>query len=84
MLRNDTSVKSYSTYLISLTILILYYFYRNRTENEIVSGAIEAVKRYSAGVKCPTITPNEKMIKGRKCKLRQNDEHYIFFNFSRL
>ncbi|KAI4461276.1 nadp-specific isocitrate dehydrogenase [Holotrichia oblita] len=40
----------------------------NRTENEIVSGAIEAIKRYSAGVKCPTITPNEKMIKDYKLK----------------
>ncbi|XP_071050067.1 uncharacterized protein [Onthophagus taurus] len=41
---------------------------RNRTENEIVDEAIQAIKRHKVAIKCPTTTPNEKAIRDQKLK----------------
>ena len=39
--------------------------YRDQTNDQVTKEAAEAVKKYSVGVKCATITPDEARVKGR-------------------
>lgn len=42
--------------------------YRDKTEDKITEKAAEAILKYSVGVKCATITPDEARVKEFKLK----------------
>jgi isocitrate dehydrogenase len=42
--------------------------YRDETEDQVTIDAAEAIKKYSVGVKCATITPDEARVKEFKLK----------------
>lgn len=46
--------------------------YRDATDDKVTTEAAEAIKQYSVGIKCATITPDEERVKGAKddCILR--------------
>ena len=46
--------------------------YRDETNDQVTIDAAEAIKKYSVGVKCATITPDEARVKEYKLK-RSND-----------
>jgi isocitrate dehydrogenase len=47
--------------------------YRDETEDQVTVDAAEAIKKYSVGVKCATITPDEARVK--EFKLKKSREH---------
>lgn len=42
--------------------------YRDETEDQVTHDAAEAIKKYSVGVKCATITPDEQRVEEFKLK----------------
>jgi isocitrate dehydrogenase len=42
--------------------------YRDETDDQVTVDAAEAIKKYSVGVKCATITPDEERVKEFKLK----------------
>jgi isocitrate dehydrogenase len=52
--------------------------YRDETDDQVTVDAAEAIKKYSVGVKCATITPDEqrveefKLKKSEKCSIPHN------------
>ena len=42
--------------------------YRDQTEDKVTLDAAEAIKKYSVGVKCATITPDEQRVEEFKLK----------------
>ena len=49
--------------------------YRDKTEDKVTIDAAEAIKKYSVGVKCATITPDEERVK--EFKLKQSTFYLI-------
>lgn len=54
--------------------------YRDETNDQVTLDAAEAIKKYSVGVKCATITPDEERVV--EFKLKQS--RFPFFGFSFL
>lgn len=51
--------------------------YRDQTNDQVTIDAAEAIKKYSVGIKCATITPDEDRVKGSFLKILKKIE----FNF---
>lgn len=47
--------------------------YRDETNDQVTLDAAEAIKKYSVGVKCATITPDEQRME--EFKLKQSTNH---------
>lgn len=43
--------------------------YRDSTDDKVTVEAAEAIKQYSVGIKCATITPDEHRVKGKLRRL---------------
>ena len=48
--------------------------YRDETNDQVTIDAAEAIKKYSVGVKCATITPDEQRVE--EFKLKQSESHF--------
>lgn len=46
--------------------------YRDETNDQVTHDAAEAIKKYSVGVKCATITPDEARVEEFKLKKSKN------------
>lgn len=42
---------------------------RDATDDQVTIDCAEAVKKYNVGIKCATITPDEKRVEGKLTKL---------------
>lgn len=62
-----------------LDIDIKYYDlgleYRDQTNDQVTMDAAEAIKKYSVGIKCATITPDEARVEEFKLKQSESDMH---------
>jgi isocitrate dehydrogenase len=54
--------------------------YRNETSDQVTIDSAEAIKKYSVGVKCATITPDEERVK--EFNLKQSMSSLAFFPLS--
>jgi isocitrate dehydrogenase len=53
--------------------------YRDETDDQVTIDAAEAIKKYSVGVKCATITPDEQRVEEFKLKKSMSaNDCYIF------
>lgn len=50
--------------------------HRDNTNDQVTIDAAEAIKKYSVGIKCATITPDEARVKGK------NNFKRIFYGFN--
>jgi len=68
-LRTTQSNNEYPSYLdIDLKYYDLGLEYRDETNDQVTIDAAEAIKKYSVGVKCATITPDEARVEEFKLK----------------
>lgn len=75
----DIKTKFIHPYLdIDLKYYDLGLEYRDKTDDKVTVEAAEAIQKYSVGVKCATITPDEARVEEFKLKKSQ----YLFFDFS--
>ena len=45
---------------------------RDKTDDKVTVEAAEAIKHYSVGIKCATITPDEERVKGTRINFVEN------------
>lgn len=70
----DIKDKFITPYLdIDLKYYDLGLEYRDQTNDQVTLDAAEAIKKYSVGVKCATITPDEARVK--EFNLKQSEQH---------
>lgn len=41
---------------------------RDATDDQVTIDCAQAIKKYSVGIKCATITPDEKRVEGKLCR----------------
>lgn len=47
--------------------------HRDATDDQVTIECAEAVKKYNVGIKCATITPDEKRVEGISLPFRENN-----------
>lgn len=79
----DIKDKFITPYLdIDLKYYDLGLEYRDQTDDQVTIDAAEAIKKYSVGVKCATITPDEARVEEFKLKKSEWLPHVVLFRVS--
>ena len=51
--------------------------YRDQTNDQVTIDSAEAIKKYSVGIKCATITPDEERVEGTQLPVRMTSQWRI-------